>query len=136
MTLPNYNQGAGFYDPGKTYKGMMGGRTGSLTYQQVDPLLYQNYGTDQNPQGVYLAKLAKMGLGGFGSKARAAQGLYGEVAAGYNAAKAGSNAELFFPEYLDQTRVGDIFNSLSYGAQGMDTTRFGQRPYRWSMRGM
>jgi hypothetical protein len=133
MTLPNYNGGSGFYDPGKTYRGLIG--TNPTTFQQIDPLLYQNYGTETNPQGVYRAGLAKMGLGGFGSRARVAQGLYPQVQAGYQAAKAGSNAELFFPEFLDQTKVGDIFNSLSYEAQGLDPGRFGQRQYRWSMRG-
>jgi len=132
MTLPNYNGNSGFYDPGKNYTSI----AGQANFQDVNPLLYQSYGTDSNPQGVFRAGLAKLGLGGLGSRARAAQGLYGQVQQGYNAAKAGSNAELFFPEYLDQARVGDIFNSLSYEQQGLDTGRYGQRSYRWSMRGM
>lgn len=134
MTLPNYNNGSGFYDPGKNYQSALSPQ-GGVNLQNVSNTGYQAYGTNDNPQGVYLSYLAKRGLGGLGSRAQAAQGMYGQVQKGYQAAKADNNFELMFPEYLDQARVEDIFNSQSYDQQGLDMGRYGQRPYRWSMRG-
>lgn len=127
--LPDYSQG-GFYDPSHTYKGMTPGG-GPLPGQNSLP--YQIWGTNENPQSAFYAKAVSLGYGGTGSRAQAFQGLYGQFQKGYGAAKGKSNFELYFPEYLDQARVNDIFNNMSYEQQGLNPTQY-QGRYRWQFR--
>lgn len=129
MTLPNYNSGSGFYNPGASYQGPAGSSF------QLPSLARNIAGTNDIPQGAYLSYLAKRGLGGFGSRARQAQQMFGQTKTAYDAATLDSNFNLWYPEFLDQSRVADTFNSMSYEAQGLDPQRFGQRKYQWSMRG-
>lgn len=126
--LPDYNRG-GFYDPSQQYRGMVPGSSGL----NPNSLAYQQYGTNEDPQGAYYAKATQLGYGGTGSRAQAFQGLYGMFQKGYGAARGRSNFELFFPEYLDQARIGDIFNRMSYEAQGLRPGQYQSR-YRWGMR--
>lgn len=128
MTLPNYS-GGGFYRPDLSYRSS----GGNINLKEQMPGLYNIYGTEQNAQGVFDARLAQMGLGGFGSRARTAQGLFGKSMDDYRAAQAGSNAELFYPEFLDTARLNRTINSLSQEAQGLDPQKY-QARYRWGLR--
>lgn len=126
MALPDYSNG-GFYDPGKSYAG-----ANNFQLPTGSPL-YNNYGTDQDPQAVYNTKLTQMGLGGMGSQARTAQSLYKKFQEGYGQAKLNKNFELFFPEYLDTVNIDRVMGSMSHEAQGLNDGRYNQR-YRWGMR--
>jgi hypothetical protein len=123
--LPDYTGGTGFYQPGRAY-------TGLNTPVQFGGQAYQQLGT-QDDASAYYAKLSQMGLGGLGGRAQQAQGLLGQFRKGYGAARLASNANLYFPEYLDQARIGDIFNKLSYEQQGLTPSSY-QGRYRWQMR--
>lgn len=125
MALPDYTHGTGFYDPSHYYSGMYPGH--AFTGQP-----YQSYGTE-NPDAAYYAKLTKMGLGGLGSRAVQAQQLLPQFRRGYAAAQLNSNVNLYFPEYLDQARIGDVFNNMSYEQQGLNPSSF-QGRYRWQFR--
>jgi hypothetical protein len=129
MTLPNYNRGSGFYDPGKSYLSRAG--TPPL---QAEPGFMDPYGTNDNPEGYFQQYAVNQGFGGLGSRARTAQGLYGQAQRGFAAAQAGSNVNLFFPEYLDQLEFSKLVNNLSYEGQGLDPSRY-QGRYRWQTRG-
>lgn len=130
MALPNYSGASGFYDPANTYPGSFG----TLNVENQIPGLYQTWGTDVNPQGVFNARLGKMGLGGLGTRARTAQSMYGQSQQGYKAALT-NNFELMYPEYLDSINIEDILDRQSFDQQGLDPQRFGQGPYRWAQRG-
>jgi len=130
MALPDYSRGSGFYDPQSTYAGSRG----TLNVEQQIPGLYQSWGTDTNPQGVWEKMLAKRGLGGLGSRAQTARGMYNQSQAGYRGAMA-NNFELMYPEYLDTVNLDKILASQSFEQQGLDSGRFGQGKYRWGQRG-
>jgi hypothetical protein len=123
--LPDYNKGSGFYDPGASYHGI-------ITPFTAQGMLGEIAGT-QDQDAAYYAKLSELGLGGTGSRAQSAQRLLGQFQRGYGAAKLKKNFNLYFPEYLDQARIGDIINQQSYEQQGLNPTQF-QGRYRWSMR--
>lgn len=124
--LPDYTNGSGFYQPGRPYTGV----NSSQQLPQGQP--YQIAGT-QDQDAAYYAKLAQMGLGGLGSRATAAQRMLGQFQRGYGAARLNSNYNLYFPEYLDQARMGDMINRSSYEQQGLSPATY-QGRYRWSMR--
>ena len=128
MALPDYSQGAGFYNPKRPYPGQFG----NLNVQTQMPGLYQTWGTEENPQGVWQQRLAQIGYGGLGARAKTAQGLYGAAQAGYKGAQT-SNYELMFPEYLDTVDLNRIVNNLSFEEQGLNPQRYQDR-YRWGMR--
>lgn len=130
MALPDYSGKSPFYDPAYSYPGSFG----TLNVEQSTPGLYQTWGTDVNPQGVFLSRLTKLGLGGLGTRARTAQSMYGQTQQGYKAALA-NNFELMYPEYLDTLNINDIMDRQSFEQQGLDPGRFGQGPYRWAQRG-
>lgn len=127
MALPDYSKGSGFYDPGNSYNGTNNGQLLSGSP------LYNNYGTDIDPQAAYNTKLTQMGLGGMGTRARTAQSLYKKFQEGYGQAKLNKNFELFFPEYLDTVNINKVMGSMSHEAQGLDDNRYAGR-YRWGMR--
>ena len=129
MALPDYS-GGGFYDPTRGYTGST---TGSFRFPQGG-LAQQIYGTDTAPQAAYQTKLQQLGLGGFGSRAKKAQSLYGESNLAYQQALMNDDLNMFYPEWLDQANVGEAFNNLSYEAQGLNPNRFGQGRYRWGQR--
>ena len=129
MTLPNYSAG-GFYDPGKSYRN---GYDQAFTFPQGG-LAQQIYGTEEAPQAAYMNRLQQLGLSGLGARARTAQGLFGQSQIGYQQALMNKNLNLWYPEFLDQTDVGKVVDSLSYESQGLDPQRFGGRKYRWGMR--
>jgi hypothetical protein len=124
--LPDYTNGSGFYNPGQVYTGV----NSRIQLPQGQP--YQIAGS-QDQDSAYYAKLAQLGLGGVGSRAQSAQRLLGQFQRGYGAARLNSNFDLYFPEYLDQARIGDIINRQSYEQQGLNPTQF-QGRYRWGMR--
>lgn len=126
--LPDYSRG-GFYDPSHKYTGITPGGGPVGTYNSM---AYQHLG-DEDPQGIFYAKAVSEGYGGTGSRAQAFQSLYPMFQKGYGAARARSNYELFFPEYLDQAKVSDIFNNMSYEQQGLRPGRY-QNRYRWQFR--
>ena len=129
MALPDYSRGSGFYNPGASYQGTFG----NMNVQKQIPGLYQTWGTEENPQGVWQQRLAKLGLGGTGARAKTAQGMYGESQAGYKAAQT-TNYELMYPEYLDTVEVDRILGNMSYNQQGLNPGQFQDR-YRWGQRG-
>jgi hypothetical protein len=126
--LPDYTRG-GFYDPGSSYRGVATPWQFGAGQQGLD---YQQLGT-QDDQSAYYAKLSQLGLGGMGSRAQQAQNLLPMFRRGYGAARLTKNANLYFPEYLDQARIGDIINQQSFAQQGVDAGQY-QGRYRWSMR--
>ena len=137
MALPDYSPGGGFYDPTRTYTGYLQPQFPVQNIRSGGAFnegFYRNYATD-NPQAEYNRRLTEMGYGGTGSRARAAQQLFGQVQSGYEQAKIGSNVNLFFPEYLDQTELEKTIQQQSLEAQGLDPRRFGQKKYRWGLRG-
>jgi hypothetical protein len=138
MTLPDYSPTSGFYNPRKTYTGYLQPEYPVHNIADpggMNPTLYRNYATGPGQQAEYERRLTEMGITGQGSKAKAARQLYGQAQSGYEQAKLRSNYNLFFPEYLDQVELDRIISSQSYDAQGLNPGRFGQRKYRWGMRG-
>lgn len=132
MALPDYSQG-GFYNPRKTYTGVMGSVNPRTLGSEGGIPLYQPWATDNSEarQGEWQHRLTELGLGGMGPRDLAAQKLYSQAQAGYNAAQT-QNMELFFPEYLDTLDLGRIVANQSYDAQGIR----GQKKYRWGQRGV
>lgn len=132
MPLPDYSQG-GFYNPKKTYTGVMGAVNPKSLGAGGPIPLYQAWGTDDasHRQGEWQNRLSELGLGGLGPRDKAAQNLYGQAQSGYEAAQT-QNMELFWPEYLDQLDIGRIVAGQSYDAQGIGK----QRKYRWGQRGV
>lgn len=128
MALPDYSRGAGFYDPAKSYPGTFG----NLNVEKQMPGLYQTWGTEENPQGVWQQRLAKLGYGGLGARAKTAQGLYGASQAGFKGAQT-TNYELMYPEYLDTVELDRIVGNLSFDEQGLNPQQF-QGRYRWGQR--
>jgi hypothetical protein len=127
MALPNYTQNSGgFYDPNHSY-------TGINQPQQFQGLSQQIYGTNESPEAAFYGYATRKGLGGMGSRAQQFQGMLPQFRRGYEAAKMYNNANLYFPEYLDQARVMDTFNNMSYEQQGLQPGRF-QGRYRWQFR--
>lgn len=137
MTLPDYS-GGGFYDPQKSYTGYLQPQYPAHNISSgsgpMDDALFRSHTTDIDPRSEYLRRLSKMGLGGQGSRAKSFQGMYNDVASGYGQAKIGSNINLYFPEFLDQTDLQTQFDNMSYEQQGLDPGRFGQGKYRWGQR--
>jgi hypothetical protein len=138
MTLPDYSR-SGFYDPTKDYPGYLQPQYPTFNVAGPSPVmqqLYRSAATDDPDlaRAEFNRRLADLGLSGTGSRARAAQGLFGEAWGGYQQAKLRKNFNLFFPEYLDQTDLDRVIGSQSYEEQGLDPGRFGQGKYRWSMR--
>lgn len=124
MALPDYSTN-GFYDPTNPYTGVNTAKlpSGMANY----------YGTDVDPRAAFETRLTQAGLGGTGSRARAAQGLFPRVQQGYGQAKMNKNFELFFPEYLDTLNMGRMMGSMSHDAQGLNDSQYSGR-YRWGMR--
>jgi hypothetical protein len=121
-----------FFDPRSNY-GQPGRQWGQLPGAgQPGNNPWNNYGTD-NPEGYYYAFLNERGLGGFDARSQVAQGMFRDVARGYEAAKM-RNMELWFPEYLEQWDPNDVLDLLSEEQLGIDRSRFGGRD-RWGMRG-
>jgi len=138
MTLPDYTQGTGFYDPGKTYPGYLQPQYPTMNITQpwaMNEYLYRNYATNDDPQSEYNRRLTEMGLGGTGSRAQAAQKMYGQFQSGYGQARLRSNFNLYFPEYLDQTDLQRTLQSGSFAEQGLDPRKYGQGKLRWAQRG-
>lgn len=129
MALPDYSPG-GFYDPKKTYRG---GTVAGFTFPQGG-LAQQIYGTEESPEAAYQNALQRFGLSGIGSRARRASSLFGESQLGFQQALMNDDVNMFYPEFLDQTNVGDVFNQQSFEGQGLNPGRFGQRKYRWGQR--
>lgn len=131
MALPDYSKG-GFYNPKSTYTGVMGAVNPRILGGGGIPL-YQPWATDDasHRQGEWQHRLSELGLGGLGPRDAAAQKLYSQAQAGYEAAQT-QNMELFWPEYLDTLDLGRMVASQSYGQQGIK----GPRKYRWGMRGV
>jgi hypothetical protein len=129
---PANNADHPFFDPGSNY-GQPGRQWGQLPGAgQPGNNPWNNYGTD-NPEGYYYAFLNERGLGGFDARSQVAQGMFRDVARGYEAAKM-RNMELWFPEYLEQWDPNDVLDLLSEEQLGIDRSRFGGRD-RWGMRG-
>lgn len=120
-----------FFDPNSNYA-QTGRQYGTLQGGPGNSAL-NNYGTDVNPQGYYLAQLNQRGLGGLDAKSQAAQGMYKDAALGYQAAKT-KNMELWFPEYLEQWDPQNVIDQMSDEQLGIDRSRFQGRD-RWGMRG-
>ena len=138
MALPDYSRG-GFYDPAKSYPGYLQPEYPQINWSTPGDLtdyIYRNATTNDPDlmRAEYNRRLTEMGLGGTGSRAKTAQGMFGQVVGGYQQAKIRKNANLYFPEFLDQTELDRVLNSMSYEEQGLDPNRFGQGKYRWSMR--
>lgn len=138
MALPDYTA-KGFYDPAYDYPGYLQPQYPRIDITQQSglfPQMYRQVTTDDPDfmRAEYQRRLTEMGLGGTGSRAKAAQGLYGQFAGGYKQAQLRKNFNLYFPEYLDQTEIDRVINSQSYEQQGLEPNQFGQGKYRWSMR--
>src|SRR5215218_3974269 len=139
MALPDYTR-AGFYDPSLDYPGYLQPQWPQINISSpTSPFGQQGYNTAINNDPDFMRaefnrRLTDMGLGGTGSRARAAQQMFGQSVQGYNQAKIRKNFNLYYPEYLDQTDLNRVIGSQSYEEQGLDPNRFGQGKYRWSMR--
>src|SRR5436190_12859458 len=97
MALPNYSDsnytnplsGHPFFDPGSNYQvpGQPYAQNALPGAGQPGQNAFNIWATDNSPEGYYYSQLSARGLGGMNARGKAAQGLYGQYARGYQAAK-------------------------------------------------
>lgn len=129
-TAPRNSEPHPFYDPQATYANP-GVPRHRLTPGSSE---YNMWGTEESPEGYYYGILAQKGLGGTDSRSLAAQGMYGDISRGYQAARAHSNTNLFFPEFVEMQNIPRLVAQMSDEALGFDRARY-QNQYNWTLRG-
>lgn len=92
-----------------------------------------NLWAGENPQAYYYSALNERGLGGLDARSQAAQGMYKDVALGYQAAHT-RNMELQLPEYLQGWDPNSVLDQMSEEQLGINRSQFQGRD-RWGMRG-
>lgn len=131
-TPPRNSLSHPFFDP-QASQANTGDQYGGQNWLQPGSPGYNMYGT-QNPAGYYYNRLGRLGLGGFDARSQAAQGMYRDVAAGYEAAKF-ENPELWFPDFVEMQDIPSLLEQMSEQQLGIDRSRFSGDRTRYGFRG-
>lgn len=123
---PSSTTGHPFFDPNSQYPGAM--NSDLLTRNQTAMDVY----ADQNPAAYFYWNLGQQGLTGMDANSQAAQDMYRDAMAGYEAARI-NNFELKLPEYLRGINFKDLLAQMTYEQRGIQPQQFGGRN-RWGMR--
>lgn len=133
VTAPVQSTQHPFFDPNSNYATP----GGSQPYQMpAGPgSTPQNiWGTNESPEGYYYGVMNQRGYGGMDARSQTAQGMYGDVARAYQAAKGFGNFNMWFPEFVQQWDPTQVIEGMSDEQLGIDTNRY-QTDYMWGLRG-
>jgi hypothetical protein len=124
-----------FFDPNCNYKtpGQPYAQTPLPGAGQPGQNPFNLWASDQDPEGYYYSQVASRGFGGLDARSKAAQGLYGQYARGYQAAKT-KNMELMFPDYMNTQDIESQIRLMSDEQLGIDRERYSGNNRRYGLR--
>lgn len=124
-----------FFDPNCNYKtpGQPYAQTPLPGAGQPGQNAFNIWASDKDPEGYYYSQVASKGLGGLDARSKAAQGLYGQYARGYQAAKT-KNMELMFPDYMNMQDIESQIRLMSDEQLGIDRERYSGNDRRFGLR--